>query len=106
MRFENALVWTGPWLETTIYEMNLLIYGLPAKDEVLGWAGGTGGAGGAGGAGGPELLNLGLPVLGGTAGGSPPPLVVLLLPLPSDSLSLSLNSTSGGGGGRSTSKSS
>lgn len=53
--------------------------------------------------GGPELLNLGLPVLGGTAGGS---LGVLRLPLLMDSLSLSLNNTSGGGGGSSTSASS
>lgn len=59
-----------------------------------------------GGAGGPELPNLGFPVLGGTAGGPLPPLVVLALPLLIDSLSLSLNKTSGGGGGSSTSASS
>ena len=77
--------------------MKRLIHAPPEKDEVLGEVSGACY---------PELPRLGLPVLGGTAGGSPPPLVALFLPLLRDSLNLSLNKTSGGGGGSSTSPSS
>ena len=75
-------------------QANKLVYELPVNEDVLPWEVGDCG---------PELLNLGLPVLGGTAGAS---LGVLRLPLLIDMLSLSLNNTSGGGGGSSTSASS
>lgn len=75
-------------------QANKLVYELPVNEDVLPWEVGDCG---------PELLNLGLPVLGGTAGAS---LGVLRLPLLIDILSLSLNNTSGGGGGSSTSASS